>query len=495
MNNKRYQWIIYLIASVIVITLAVQVYWNYREYQNNKKQLINRIRQSLDNSVEDYFANLTKSSFIITSNDSINSEKKNDTIKFRTKSRKLMFQKVDSTLQKLRKKDSTKVIFIGKSDSKSNQKEGKKFPYFRGPDQFIQNLDSIISKVVVSFSKDTLNIYKLNSYLKTEFKRQNINVKYALNLRYHHWFEVDKTEIKTQSINLENFPEKHLTVTNKSHYLPHGSKLEIYFTNTTKDVLRDSLVSILLSLLLSASIIASVIYLLKTINSQKQLSEVKNDLISNITHEFKTPIATISTVLEAMKSFNALEDKSKSEKYVEMATAQTSKLNLMVEKLLETASLKHEDLKLSKDVIIVNELLESIVKKYRVLNPEKQFNFSNKNGDITVNADIFHFENAISNIIDNAVKYGGNNIYTEQNKTNNGVEILIWDNGEGIPKNQKDKVFEQFYRIPKGNTHNVKGFGIGLYYTKKIINQHNGKISIIYNSKGETVFKIELPNE
>lgn len=495
MNNKRYQWIIYLITSVIAITIAVQIYWNYREYQINKKHLVSKVRQSLDNSVEDYFANLTRESFIITSNDSVKSSNKNDTIKFRSKSRKLMFQKIDSTLLRLSKKDSTKVIFFGKGDSKFRMKDGKGFPYFRSPEHFAKNIDSIISKVVVSFSRDTLDLLKLNTYISEEFARQNITVKYGLKLEYHRWFEQDETDAKKQSYNLENIPNKHLSVTNKSHYLPHRSKLELYFTNTTKEVLKESLISILLSLLLSASIIASVIYLLRTIHKQKQIAEVKNDLISNITHEFKTPIATISTVLEAMKSFNVLEDKLKSEKYVEMATTQTSKLNLMVEKLLETATLKHEELKLSKEPVIINELLDSIILKYRVLNPEKKFNFDNKNGDISINVDAFHFENAISNIIDNAAKYGGNNIYAEQNKTKNGVEILIWDDGEGIPKNQKDKVFEQFYRIPKGNTHNVKGFGIGLYYTKKIINKHNGTISIIYNSKGETVFKIALPNE
>ncbi|SDW41308.1 two-component system, OmpR family, phosphate regulon sensor histidine kinase PhoR [Lutibacter oricola] len=495
MNNKRYQWIIYIIASVIVVTIAVQVYWNYREYQLNKKHLISKVRQSLDSSVEDYFANITKSSFIITSNDSINSTAKNDTIKFRTKSRKLMFQKIDSTLLKLSEKDSTKVIFFGKGESSPRKNEGKRFPYFKGPEHFTKNIDSIISKVIVSFSKDTLDLEKLNNHISKEFERQNIHVKYALKLKYKTWFGRGDPETKSQSLNLENFPKKHLTVTTKSHSLPHRSKLELYFTNSTVDILKESLISILLSFLLSASVIASIVYLLRTINKQKQLAEVKNDLISNITHEFKTPIATISTVLEAMRSFNVLEDKEKSEKYVGMATTQTKKLHLMVEKLLETASLKQEELKLSKEPFIVNELLESIVGKYKMLNPEKVFNFDNNNGDITINVDAFHFENAISNIIENAVKYGGDKIYTEQKKTNKGVEILIWDNGDGISKNQKDKVFEQFYRVSTGNTHNVKGFGIGLYYTKKIIEKHNGKISIVYNNKGETVFKIELLND
>ncbi len=113
MNNKRHQWIIYIIASVIALTIAVQIYWNYREYQINKEQLITKVRSSIDTSVEDYFAELTKSSFItLTSIDSINSKKKSDTIKLKTKSRRLMFKKIDSTLSDLTEKDSTKVFLF-----------------------------------------------------------------------------------------------------------------------------------------------------------------------------------------------------------------------------------------------------------------------------------------------------------------------------------------------------------------------------------------------
>ena len=104
----------------------------------------------------------------------------------------------------------------------------------------------------------------------------------------------------------------------------------------------------------------------------------------------------------------------------------------------------------------------------------------------------FHFENAIGNVIDNALKYGGNKIKIELISTKNKVEIFIKDNGNGIHKDQKEKIFEQFYRIPTGNTHNVKGFGIGLYYTKNIIEKHGGSIHIIYDKKNNTLFKIEL---
>jgi two-component system phosphate regulon sensor histidine kinase PhoR len=329
-----------------------------------------------------------------------------------------------------------------------------------------------------------------------EFKRNKIDVDYALKYSYQtrHFFE-DSIAPKSIDYKLHNFPKKHLRTVSNSTFLPHRSKLELLFTNETAILLRDSFISILLSFLLSISIIGSLIYLLKTIYKQKQLSEVKNDLISNITHEFKTPIATISTALEAMKSFNVLDDKVKSEKYLSIANSQVIKLNEMVEKILETAILNQEELILHKQPLNLVELLENIIDKFKIINTEKSFQFINNNGNPIFNLDKFHFENAISNIIDNAVKYGGNKINIELTSEGNKTIILIKDNGNGIHKSQKDKVFEQFYRVPTGNTHNVKGFGIGLYYTKKIIEKHEGNITIVYDKKNNTIFKIEFINE
>jgi len=348
---------------------------------------------------------------------------------------------------------------------------------------------------MVSISRDTLDLPTLNSYLTEEFDRNSINVTYGLKYDYSHRNFGDSIIKKTSEFNLENFPQKHLTAVSNSTFLPHRSHLELYFTNETTTLLRNSFISIFLSLLLSISIIASLIYLLKTIYRQKQLAEVKNDLLSNITHEFKTPIATISTVLEAMKNFNALDDKAKSEKYLGIANSQVTKLNEMVEKILETATLNQEKLALNKCPVNITELIESVIEKYQFINSDKTFNYKNNIENTVLNLDKFHFENAIGNIIDNAVKYGGNIISIEINSTNNGVEILIKDNGNGIQKNQKEKVFEQFYRIPTGNTHNVKGFGIGLYYAKSIIEKHHGTIDIIYDKKNNTLFKIDLLNE
>ncbi|MBG7631639.1 MAG: two-component sensor histidine kinase, partial [Bacteroidetes bacterium] len=332
MNKQNYKWVVYFISITIITTIAVQVYWNYREYQINKQNLISTVQLSLDNSVEAYFANLTRSGIItFNSPDSNNTTKQTDTIIVSTGSRHGFRKKIDSTLQNLAKKDSlSKPIIIKNLRNDS-------YPFFTPDENFPKNLDSLISKVVVSISRDTLDLVKLNSHLSKELERNNIDVTYGLKFTYNKWISKDSIVKKTKELNLKNIPEKHLKTISKSTFL-HRNKLELFFTNETATLLRASFISILLSLLLSISIISSLVYLLKTIYKQKQLAEVKNDLINNITHEFKTPIATISTALEALKNFNALNDKTKSEKYISMANLQVNKLNMMVEKILETAT-------------------------------------------------------------------------------------------------------------------------------------------------------------
>ena len=489
MNKRNYKYVVYFIGITIVTTIAVQLYWNYREYQINKQNLISKVQLSLDNSVEAYFTNLTKSGIItFTRSDSNNPKNITDTIIVSTNSRYGFRKKIDSTLQNLAKKDSLSKPFIIK-DLRNDS-----YPFFTPDRNFPKNLDSLISKVVVSISRDTLDLEKLNSYLTEEFDRNNIHVNYGLKFNYFHRDANDSIVNKTKEFNLKDFPKKYLTTTSKSTFL-HRNKLELFFTNETKTLLRDSFISILLSLILSISIIASLIYLLKTIYKQKQLAEIKNDLINNITHEFKTPIATIATAMEAMKNFNALDDKTKTENYISIANSQVHKLNVMVEKILETAALNQEDLALNRNPIDIGASIKEIIDRYKIINPKKIFNFKNSIKDTQLNLDKFHFENAIGNIIDNAVKYGGDTITVEITSANNKIIILIKDDGNGIHKNQKDKVFEQFYRIPTGNTHNVKGFGIGLYYTKSIIEKHGGNVNIVYDKNNNTLFQIELPNE
>lgn len=532
MITKKHQWIFYLIAITIVATIAIQFYWNYKNYEENKRLVTNEIQLSLDNAVEEYYATLAKSNFItivekstneqksleessigkvlkklnksntkkekpkvtlnnikITSNDNLSQEKidsmMNETKKFVTE---FNFKR-DSIADKKVKAITISSKFIDDKNGFNSNSDGTKTPikYFKGKKaadslKLLKNLKPIF----ISFLDESVEYKKIDSLINKQLQQKKIE----LQTSFHH-LKNDTLFYQTKDSLLEATV---FSVSSKSTYLKDNESFQLKYNNPNFEALKRSFFGIFLSLLLSLAVISSLFYLLKVIREQKELAIIKNDLISNITHEFKTPIATVSTAIEAIENFNVLDDKEKTKKYLSMSSIQLKKLHQMVEKLLETATLDSEQLILKKENIDVVEIIEKQVTKHKLLSKEKEIYFSTNIKPMYLNIDVFHFENAISNLIDNAVKYGGNKIEININSILNTTEISVADNGNGIEKLQQEKIFDKFYRVPKGNTHNVKGFGIGLYYCKKIIEKHAGNLTLS-STKNSTIFKINLPNE
>lgn len=530
MNTKKHRWILYLISITIVATILIQFYWNYKNYQQNKQRVINEIQLSLDNAVEEYYAALTKQNFFAivesgkaTSKNNLNDkniwkevfssqiEKKKDSIQFKISSfdiktdnpkefKKMNSYFVDSLLKNMKHEINdptpekyskiTQITQFNKNHTSSVHLDSsgiKKVKVFKGK-RATDSLKLIkgLQTIFISVQNDALDHVKLDSIIKKQLTTKGISTPFYLN----HF----KRDTLFYSSKKEGVSIQFLQSDAKSTYVKSDEKLTLLYENPSSEILRRSSTGIILSLLLSLAVVTSLFYLLKVINQQKELAEIKNDLISNITHEFKTPITTVSTALEAINNFNAIDDKERTKKYISISSIQIEKLHLMVEKLLETATLDSEKLLLKKEPINLVELVENNTKKHQFTNSGKTIQFSANKLQIITNVDPFHLENAISNLLDNAIKYGGDKIEVHINQVLNTIEITIADNGKGIDKNQQEKVFDKFYRIPKGNTHDVKGFGIGLYYTKKIIEKHGGTVSLI-SKPNNTLFKIVLNYE
>ncbi|WP_299114409.1 HAMP domain-containing sensor histidine kinase [uncultured Winogradskyella sp.] len=488
MNNQRYRWILYVITAVIAATITIQVYWNYKNYQTNKQQLIRDVQISLDKAVDDYYASLAKATSIGFSDDNTISQQvfTNDTsITSIIKSFDSNFDYLDS----VEFKDVDRLHVI--KGIKSNPTEIN----FSDDSLQLKDIEFLTTKIFFSIRNDSLDLRKVNLLLNKDLKRKELDLNYHLNY-YHDILDkcfLDKNEVTSPKLSNTEQEEHNIYVESNSAFLPKNSSLKLRFSNDTKVILKRSLGGILISMLLVLVVISCLFYLLKIIKNQKQFAEVKNDLISNITHEFKTPIATIGVALESINNFNGINDKEKTQKYIGMSSEQLSKLNTMVEKLLETATLDSDSLELNKEPVNILELLTTLSNRYEIHFPNKDFNNSFKIEHLTANVDLFHFENALNNILDNAVKYGGKIISIDLIPRNKNFEIHISDNGNNLSKVNKDKIFEKFYRVPKGNTHDVKGFGIGLYYTKTIIEKHGGHIDIDLSNQ-LTTFKITLPN-
>ncbi|MBA4146077.1 MAG: two-component sensor histidine kinase [Azospira oryzae] len=239
------------------------------------------------------------------------------------------------------------------------------------------------------------------------------------------------------------------------------------------------------------------IYTLLVILKQRRLSEVQKDFINNMTHEFKTPISTIAISAEVLKTPGIVQTPERLLNYVTIIQNENNRLKQQVERVLQMARLDKEDIGLKREQLDIHELICEAVKN---ITPSLQ----SKNGKINldlnamqnrVSVDRLHFTNVFYNLLDNAIKYNPSapEIVISTRADNKMLQISVSDNGIGIKEENHKKVFHKFYRVPTGNIHDVKGFGIGLNYVKLIVEKHEGKVSLRSNIDKGCTFTIEIP--
>lgn len=468
--KKWNNYIFYLIGSTLLLAVGVQSYWNYKNYKENKQRITNEIQQTLNDAVEEYYAvQAKKNTLSIVSNNE--------------KSVKKMMAYVNMKLDSTEKHsiENISIIKRGVIDKIGNDTN---IQVFRGK----AAVDSIkllkkVTSIVISITSDTIDFQQLDSVFYGQLLTRNMSLTYG----FQHW--KDKVLFYENNAELVKSGEELQAI---STFLKEKDRLLLRYNPPTKEIFLRSLLGILLSVFLMLAILGSLWYLLYIIRKQKQLSEMKNDLISNITHEFKTPITTASAAIEAMQNFKVLEDRSKTENYLKVSENQLKKLHLMVEKLLETASLDSAAIRLEKENVDLVSLLQKQVVKFAATTT-KSLQFETSLQQCKCAFDEFHFENTVDNIIDNAIKYGGEQITVLLRREARQLVIEISDNGVGIKKQHRAHIFDKFYRIPSGNRHDVKGFGIGLYYAQQIVKKHGGTLELLPNVN-ETTFRIILPN-
>jgi len=250
-----------------------------------------------------------------------------------------------------------------------------------------------------------------------------------------------------------------------------------------------------LSLLLILFFIYCSNYMIDTITQQKKLAELKDDFINNMTHELKTPIATLTVAIEGLQKFNALNDPEKTQRYLHTSRNELVRLNDLVTKVLNISAFEHDKINLVKENINADELMKDVIASEQLKTDKKvEINYQN-NGLTTIIADKLHFRNLLVNLVDNAIKYSGEHpqINVSCIKRGNEALISVKDNGPGIPKAQQQLIFDKFHRIPTGNVHNVKGTGLGLSYVKYIAEAHGGTVTVKSEINAGSEFIISIP--
>lgn len=246
--------------------------------------------------------------------------------------------------------------------------------------------------------------------------------------------------------------------------------------------------------LLSVLAIAFFLYSMWIILEQKRLSELQKDFINNMTHEFKTPISSIKIASDFLANDKTLQSDARLSKYAQIIREQNQRLNNQVEKVLNIARLEKDSIELKKEIFEVNQTLNEIIINESLKLKQGNITFAPLKHEVYINADKLHFVNVVANIIDNGVKYSKDepvvNIFLNEDAKD--VLLHIKDHGIGIDKENQKKLFDKFYRVSTGDVHNVKGFGLGLYYVKNICLAHGWQIQVISETGSGTEFIIRM---
>lgn len=236
-------------------------------------------------------------------------------------------------------------------------------------------------------------------------------------------------------------------------------------------------------------------YTLFVILKQRRLSEVQKDFINNMTHEFKTPISTIAISAQVLRDPSIVQTPGRLLNYATIIEKENQRLKQQVERVLQMAQLDKEDIALKEDLIDMHEVIRAVANT-RGLDLDGEIQLNLKADRVVVKGDELHLSNVLYNLLDNAVKYCTERpcvTISTLNTDNKQVEIIVSDNGIGIAKAEQPKIFEKFYRVPTGNIHNVKGFGLGLSYVKEIVASHKGRILVESEPGKGSTFRIILP--
>ncbi len=519
MSKKIFILIVILMSISLIGIISVQVYWikdaiknKQQQFENNVTIALGRTSEKIKDREYNEFALSTREFF------------KNDKLRTDAEIKTFIFQQIDTTSKK-------KFSFAG-----TILEEGFKIPGdFINSDTLIFKRysgkeDIFFSQVIKSENKDFKPFLKESQL--TNFKqypswnKQQLEYMFNQSKHYspiHHRIsnkELNralKDELAKMSITQDfkyGVYEDGLATQLKSGYFniqpddkfyplledeDGNSKYKLYikFPNERKNLLSGMMKILGLSLLFIGIIIAAFSASLYQLIRQKKISEIKTDFINNMTHEFKTPIATINLALDAIKNPRIISDEEKVKRYVQMIREENKRMHGQVENVLRISRLEKNQIEISKDAVDMHDIIEEAIEHIQLL-------VDDKNGSVTTHfkaistevlGNQFHLINVIVNMLENALKYSEKapkiDVYTEN--TNKYFIFKVKDEGIGMSRNAQKYVFDKFYREHKGNIHNVKGHGLGLAYVKEIVDSHHGTVYVESEKGKGSIFTVKLP--
>ncbi|MBC9910983.1 sensor histidine kinase [Chitinophaga varians] len=470
--RQRIRNILILMCSCILGIFLFQGYWVYNSYRIRQEQFSKEINDALRTAVfNKQFSDVHR-----------------------------QFPDMRSYRYYNRTKDSGRMVMV--RVDRHRWHPGDKPPGPPPPDSlkgdvnvryYVDTLARQISEILIANNNhnDSANLKKLDSIFRAELHNRQIATPYKLDT-----FHLSYSGFERESFR-DSIRKREPRQTSKIPFNPASNLfVQASFESPLQFILQKMLWTLVSSLALLVLTVLCFVYMLRTILKQKKLSEVKNDFINNMTHELKTPIATVSAAVEALQNFNALNDQRKTQTYLDISKNELQRLSDLVEKVLHIAAEEKEDFDLFREETDLNEVIDNILTNHQLKATKMlQVRYDNKLTRPTVYVDKTHLSNAINNLVDNAIKYSGEQVqlYIRCSEENGMLKIKVRDNGIGIPRAYQENIFDKFFRVPTGDLHNVKGFGLGLSYVKKIVEMHGGTIRVHSEPDKGTEFTINIP--
>lgn len=493
MNYKSGNFSIPLIWLSLGLLFAFLTYWNFHQHRLHKSELQKELSTQMelaisevrDSSVRKLIDNLSLGSKHLSEFDQVGEEP--------------VFKTRDSI--------SEYFYFSNTQDGPSQNVESLNFLQeltFKKQNDLYSNFDSLnvgydIGIQVETTESDSTVFQKyLDGYKKDELK--DIEGKFRLRLLKNDLptdFKVSKDLNDTIKVNGISVPMSYsFNMDNKKFKTP--SDLAV-FEKISSYLLQKLLPNLLLSLFLFSIVAWSYWSIIKTKKEQDQLMHMKNEFVSNMTHELKTPISTVSVALEAINDFGVIDDPEKTKEYIDISKHELNRLGILVDKVLKMSMYDRGDIKMNmKNVdlkLVINEIVDSLKLQFEQRSATINKNFEGL--DFKLLGDKIHLTNVFYNLIENALKYGGKKVIIDIDLIENeeGLVINVKDSGVGIPLEYQTKVFDRFFRIPSNDQHNIKGHGLGLNYVKRVVLDHNGTIDLESKENEGTTFTVNLPKK
>jgi two-component system, OmpR family, phosphate regulon sensor histidine kinase PhoR len=344
--------------------------------------------------------------------------------------------------------------------------------------------------------KPIIDTLAVDSILKRELSQNGIKTKYGFSIT--NLFPSGHSHNKYQSAeeDEDSLGVFRVSLTPNNSFAEQNL-LNVRFVHQQRTIFKEIYPLLVMSVVVVLIFLFSFYFILASNLKQKKLSTIKNDFISNMTHEFKTPISTISLASEMLSDQSISQTPDKQTRYLKMIRDENKRLSVLVESILQTSILDKGEFKLKLTEIDLHDIINTAINNTQLLISQRGgvINTSLLAQKFKIVADKVHLTNIIFNLIDNAIKYtqGVPEITVKTENIENGIRVSVKDNGIGISKENQRKIFDKFYRVPTGNVHNVKGFGLGLSYVLAVVEKHGGLVDVQSEIGKGSTFIITLP--